>query len=114
MNNKYDPIVIGSGCGITAAASLLSSLGHDTLLPKSHSFGRRVSTCGKNGCEISPKPKTDKTVVENGMAKGARSNGDSTFAENTIRAIDINKRINRMVGYKYFDNKYKRKRWLWH
>lgn len=50
MRSRYDTVVIGSGCGGSAAAALMSSLGHKTLLlEKNYSFGGRASTYDRNG-----------------------------------------------------------------
>ncbi|WP_028315102.1 phytoene desaturase family protein [Desulfatibacillum aliphaticivorans] len=53
MKNKYDVIVIGSGCGGAAAAALLSSLGNKTLLvEKSRRIGGRTATYEKKGFKL--------------------------------------------------------------
>ena len=53
MKNKYDVIVIGSGCGGSAAAALMSSLGHQTLLvEKSRRIGGRAATYEKKGFKL--------------------------------------------------------------
>lgn len=50
MNNRYDTIVIGSGCGGAAATALMSYLGHKTLLlEKNNSHSGRASTYDKDG-----------------------------------------------------------------
>lgn len=50
MKNRYDTIIIGSGCGGSAAAALMSSLGHKTLLlEKNDAFGGRTMTYEKDG-----------------------------------------------------------------
>ena len=50
MDNNYDTIVIGSGCGGAAAAALVKYLGHKTLLlEKNRCFGGRASTYEKGG-----------------------------------------------------------------
>ena len=50
MAKRYDTIIIGSGVGGTAAAALMSYLGHHTLLlEKNHTIGGRASTYEKDG-----------------------------------------------------------------
>ncbi|MBI9074211.1 MAG: NAD(P)/FAD-dependent oxidoreductase [Desulfatibacillum sp.] len=53
MNNQYDVIVIGSGCGGAAAAALMSSLGRKTLLvEKGARIGGRAATYEKKGFKL--------------------------------------------------------------
>ncbi|MCP4682879.1 MAG: NAD(P)/FAD-dependent oxidoreductase [Desulfobacterales bacterium] len=53
MNNKYDAVIIGSGCGGAATAALMSYLGLKTLLlEKNSSLGGRASTYEKDGFKL--------------------------------------------------------------
>ena len=53
MVNHYDTIIIGSGCGGSAAAALMCYLGHKTLLlEKNNSQGGRASTYEKDGFKL--------------------------------------------------------------
>ncbi len=53
MNKHYDTIVIGSGCGGSAAAALMSSLRHRTLLiEKNKAIGGRAALYEKDGFKL--------------------------------------------------------------